>query len=121
MEIYKQTEEENENDSALNHPPCSEPCPIEKGMALIGGKWKGSILWHLMAKPMRFNEIARQFPGASRKIINQRLKELEEHGLLKRDVLCERPIAVSYSLTPFGVSTTQVLQELKKWAEDNKL
>ena len=34
---------------------CLEPCPIERGMRLIGGKWKGSILWHLKDGPVRFN------------------------------------------------------------------
>ena len=38
--------------------PCLEPCPIERGMRLLGGKWKGSILWHLKDGPVRFNDLA---------------------------------------------------------------
>ena len=96
---------------------CLEPCPIERGMRVIGGKWKGSILWHLKDGPMRFNELARQLGGASRKMVNQRLKEMEELGLVARTVLNERPIAVQYSITEFGESSLRVLEELKEWAE----
>ena len=46
---------------------CTEPCPIERGMRIIGGKWKGSILWHLQDGPVRFNDLARQL-GATRAI-----------------------------------------------------
>ena len=52
-------------------------------MRLIGGKWKGSILWHLKDGPVRFNELARTLGGASKKIINERLKEMEEIGYSK--------------------------------------
>ena len=102
-------------------PPCLEPCPIERGMRVIGGKWKGSILWHLKDEPMRFNELARQLGGASRKMVNQRLKEMEEAGLVRREVLSERPIAVRYSITKFGGSALRVLEELKDWAEEARI
>ena len=95
---------------------CEEPCAIERGMRVIGGKWKGSILWHLKDGPMRFNELARQLGGASRKMVNQRLKEMEELGLINRKVLNDRPIAVQYSITRFGKSALGVLDELKDWA-----
>ena len=57
---------------------CDEPCPIERGMRILGGKWKGSILWHLKDGPVRFNELTQQLGTASRKMVNERLKEMEE-------------------------------------------
>ena len=99
--------------------PCLEPCPIERGMRLIGGKWKGSILWHLKDGPVRFNDLTRQLGGASKKMVNQRLKEMEEMGLLERRVLSTRPIAVAYEITDFGRSALVVLEQLKDWAEDH--
>jgi DNA-binding HxlR family transcriptional regulator len=99
--------------------PCDEPCPIERGMRIIGGKWKGSILWHLKDGPIRFNELARLLGGASRKMVNARLKEMEVIGLVVRTVLSERPIAVTYEITSFGRSALTVLEELKTWAEDH--
>ena len=97
--------------------PCLEPCPIERGMRLIGGKWKGSILWHLKDGPVRFNDLARQLGGASKKMVNQRLKEMEELGLLERQVLSTRPIAVAYEITDFGRSALGVLDQLRIWSE----
>ena len=98
--------------------PCLEPCPIERGMRLLGGKWKGSILWHLKDGPVRFNDLARQLGGASKKMVNQRLKEMEEMGLLERRVLSTRPIAVAYAITDFGRSALDVLDQLRAWSEE---
>ena len=100
-------------------PVCDEPCPIERGMRIIGGKWKGSILWHLQDGPLRFNELARLLGGASRKMVNARLKEMEGMGLLTRRVLSDRPIAVQYEITAFGRSALGILDRLKSWAEEN--
>ena len=98
---------------------CTEPCPIERGMRIIGGKWKGSILWHLQEGPVRFNDLARQLGGASKKMVNQRLKEMEAIGLVKRKVLSTQPVAVAYEITDFGRSSLTVLEQLKEWAEEN--
>ena len=100
---------------------CSGPCPIERGMRIIGGKWKGSILWHLQDGPVRFNDLARQLGGVSKKMVNQRLKEMEESGLVERKVLSTRPVAVAYEITDFGRSSLSVLEHLKDWAEANGL
>lgn len=100
---------------------CAGPCPIERGMRLIGGKWKGSILWHLKDRPVRFNELARTLGGASKKIINERLKEMEEIGLVKREVVSQRPIAVTYSITNFGRSALKILEQLKDWSIEHNI
>ena len=101
--------------------PCLEPCPIERGMRVVGGKWKGSILWHLKDGPVRFNDLARQLGGASKKMVTQRLREMEEAGLVTRRVVSDRPIAVEYSITAFGTTALGVLDALKTWAEKNQL
>jgi DNA-binding HxlR family transcriptional regulator len=101
--------------------PCLEPCAIERGMRLLGGKWKASILWHLKDQPVRFNDLTRMVGGASKKMIDQRLKEMEKEGLVVRYVLSERPIAVTYQATEFGRSALGILEQLKDWIEDNGL
>ena len=100
---------------------CKTPCSIEKGMSLLSGTWKGSILWHLRNGPMRFNDLARLFTGASKKMIDLRLKEMEQHGLVEREVLSIKPLAVSYNITNFGTSALTVLKILKKWVEEDTL
>ncbi len=54
-------------------------------------------------------------------MVDQRLKEMEKIGLVKREVLSTRPIAVSYEITPFGRSALCILQDLKAWAEANNV
>ena len=100
---------------------CDEPCPIERGMRILGSKWKGSILWHLKDGPLRFNELSRQLGGASKKIITERLREMESFGLIDRQVLSTRPIAVAYEITDFGRSALGVLEKLKDWAEERNI
>lgn len=100
---------------------CLEPCAIEKGMRLIGGKWKGSIIYHLKDGAVRFNDLSRMLGGATKKMVDQRLKELEQEGMLKRNVLSERPIAVSYELTEFGRTALQILDDLRQWSETHNI
>ena len=100
---------------------CMEPCAIEKGMRLIGGKWTGSIIYHLKDGPVRFNDLTRMLGGASKKMIDQRLKELESRGMVVRKVISDRPIAVTYELTAFGCSALKILNELRIWSETNNV
>ncbi|MGD8236132.1 MAG: helix-turn-helix domain-containing protein [Chromatiales bacterium] len=101
--------------------PCMEPCAIERGMRVLGGKWKGSILWHLKDEPVRFNDLVRMVGGASKKMVDQRLKEMEKEGLVVREVISDRPIAVTYQATEFGRSALGILELLKNWTEENNL
>ncbi len=96
---------------------CAEPCAIERGMRILGGKWTGSILWHLKDGPVRFNDIARMIAGASKKMITERLRQLEDHGLVDRRVLDTSPVAVEYAITPLGRTALDCLDELRRWSE----
>ncbi len=100
------------------HEACFEPCAIEKGMRIIGGKWTGSILWHLRDGPVRFNDLARMIGGASKKMITERLRHLETQGLIRREVMDTAPVSVQYEITAFGRSALGFLDELRKWSEE---
>lgn len=97
---------------------CTEPCAIERGMRILGGKWTGSILWHLKDGPVRFNDIARMIAGASKKMITERLRQLEDQGLVDRRVLDTSPVAVEYAITPLGRTALDCLDELRRWSEN---
>ncbi|MEQ9695809.1 helix-turn-helix domain-containing protein [Shimia sp. SDUM112013] len=99
------------------HDACLEPCAIEKGMRIIGGKWTGSILWHLKDGPVRFNDLARMVGGASKKMITERLRQLETQGLVRREVMDTAPVSVQYEITAFGRTALGFLDELRKWSE----
>lgn len=96
---------------------CMRPCAIERGMRILGGKWTGSILWHLQGDPVRFNDLARQISGASKKMITERLRQLERQGLVSRTVLATSPVAVEYGLTELGETALRFLDELRQWSE----
>ncbi len=90
-------------------------------MRLIGGKWTGSIIYHLKDGPVRFNDLNRMLGGATKKMIDQRLKELEARNMVVRTVVSERPIAVTYELTDFGRSALDILDRLRDWSESNEV
>ncbi|RUS65004.1 transcriptional regulator [Pseudorhodobacter sp. E13] len=99
------------------HDACVEPCAIERGMRIIGGKWTGSILWHLKDGPVRFNDLARMVGGASKKMITERLRQLEVQGLVTREVMHTAPVSVQYQITELGYTALGFLDELRKWSE----
>ena len=96
---------------------CETPCAIERGMRIIGGKLTGSILWHLKDESVRFNDLSRMISGASKKMITERLRQLEAQGLVKRTVLQTSPVSVEYSITEFGRTALGVLDQLRRWSE----
>ena len=98
--------------------PCLEPCPIEKAMRILGGKWTASILWHLKDGPVRFNDLSRMVGGASKKMISERLRQLEAQGLVLREVMDTKPVSVHYEITDLGRTALGFLDELRKWSED---
>ncbi|WP_456267772.1 helix-turn-helix transcriptional regulator [Kushneria sp. AK178] len=97
--------------------PCVEPCAIETGMRILGGKWTGSLLWHINDGPVRFNDLARMVGGASKKMITERLRFLEAKGLISRHVRDTSPVIVEYAITPLGETAIRVLDELREWSE----
>ena len=96
---------------------CITPCAIERGMRILGGKWTGSILWHLKDGPVRFNDLSRMIGGASKKMITERLRQLEARGLIDRHVVAVKPLGVFYEVTDLGRTALTFLDELRKWSE----
>lgn len=70
---------------------CSEGCPVEASLELIGGKWKGVILYHLLSETYRFNELKRLMPGITQRMLTKQLRELEADNLISRKVYAEVP------------------------------
>jgi DNA-binding HxlR family transcriptional regulator len=100
---------------------CSPGCPVEATLSLIGGKWKGVVLWHLLQGTLRFNEIRRRLPEVTQRMLTSQLRELEADGFVIRTVYPEVPPKVEYSLSDRGRSLKPVLLALKAWGEANVL
>ncbi len=93
-------------------------CPIEATLALIGGKYKTLILWHLKDTILRFNELKKLIPKATPKMLTQQLCELESDGLIIRVVYPVVPPKVEYSLSDFGKSIIPILDSMCDWGSD---
>lgn len=90
-------------------------CPVEATLGMIGGKYKTLILWKLISGPMRFSELRRAVPAATPKMLTQQLRELENDGLVHREIFPVIPPRVEYSLTEFGQSIRPVLESMYAW------
>lgn len=90
--------------------------PIELTLEVIGGKWKPLIIYFLSKhQVMRFNEIKRTIPSATRRMLTKHLRDLEAHGIVHREVYAEVPPRVEYSLTELGDTLIPVLDILLEW------
>lgn len=103
-----------------NNSPGFEGCPVEVTLDVIGGKWKGIILFHLINGKKRFNEFQKLHPCITQRMLTLQLRELEKHGVVHREVYKEVPPKVEYSLTEFGETLIPIILLMKDWGEQNK-
>ncbi len=96
-------------------PALETHCPVAATLQLIGGKYKGLILWSLMDGELRFSGLRRAVPCATPKMLTQQLRELEADGLICRTVYPVVPPKVEYALTDFGRSLRPVLEAMQSW------
>lgn len=85
-------------------------CPkVEKTFELIGKRWTGLIIYVLLSGPKRFSEVNSNIPDLSKRVLTERMKELEEYGIVLRHVIPERPIRTEYLLTQKGTELAKIL------------
>lgn len=101
--------------------PDMQACPVETTLDVIGGKWKGIILYQLLDGTKRFNEFRRLNPGITQFMLTLQLRELERDGIIHREVYKEVPPRVEYSLTDFGRTLEPVIMAMKAWGESYKV
>lgn len=94
-------------------------CPVRAALDLIGGKWKGLVLFHLLEGPLRFNEVQRRLRGVTQRMLTLQLRELEADGLIHREVYPVVPPKVEYSLTPRGRTLEPILRALRTWGVEH--
>lgn len=96
----------------------SEPvCHLfHSAIELIGRRWTGAILWALSAGPRRFSDFHEAIPEISDRLLSERLKELEEAGVVLREIGTGRPVPISYRLSPKGEELQPLLKAVGEWA-----
>lgn len=93
-------------------------CSVEAALDVIGGKWKGVILFHLLEDTQRFGELQRLIPNVTRRMLTLSLRELERDGLVHREVYKQVPPKVEYSLTEYGQTLKPVIRSLRVWGDE---
>ncbi|MBP4138397.1 winged helix-turn-helix transcriptional regulator [Flavobacterium sp. P7388] len=89
---------------------------MDVAMHYVGGKWKAIVLYYLIEEKKRFNEIKKLIPNITEKMLSIQLKNLEEHGIIKKEVFnIKPPLKVEYSLTDFGKTLIPLLKYLVTW------
>jgi len=93
-------------------------CPAIETIALLGGRWKVTILHVLSKHARRFGEINVRVPAISRKVLTEQLRELEADGLISRKQYKEVPPKVEYALTAYGESICPLLAYIAAWNKE---
>ncbi|MDQ7235319.1 winged helix-turn-helix transcriptional regulator [Bacillus pacificus] len=108
------------NENNINYPFLNKySCPVEAMVEVIGGKWKGVILYHLLDGTKRFNELKRLKPNITQRMLTLQLRELEADGIIHREVYREVPPKVEYSLTELGETLRPMILLMMEWATHN--
>lgn len=95
-------------------------CPVETTLTLISNRWKVLILRDLMEGTRRFGELKKSLGGISQKVLTSNLRDMEDSGLLTREIYSEVPPRVEYTLTDTGYSLKPVLDSMFAWGTEYK-
>ena len=95
----------------------SDCTAVTTTLAIIGGKWKILILYHLCSGTQRFNELRRLLPDITQRMLTLQLRELEDDGIVHREVYPQVPPKVEYSLTDFGKTLMPVIEVMDAWGK----
>lgn len=90
-------------------------CPVEVATAVLGGTWKLTIVKHLLEGPYRHGELCRALPLAPPRTLTRQLRELEEDGVVRREVYAQVPPKVEYSVTSLGMALAPIIEQLDAW------
>ena len=92
-------------------------CAVEATLAVVGGRWKPVLLFHLLEGRKRFSDLCRAVPNATQRMITLQLRELEADGVVARHVFAQVPPRVEYELTELGRSLETLLLQMRDWGE----
>lgn len=95
-------------------------CPVRITTEIIGGKWKPMILFYLQDGTLRFGQLQKRLTGTTKKMLTQRLRELERDEIIHRKVYAQVPPRVEYSLTRHGQSLRPILDLMSAWGRRHR-
>ncbi|MGE5661283.1 MAG: winged helix-turn-helix transcriptional regulator [Ignavibacteriales bacterium] len=89
--------------------PELKSCPIETTFRIIGKRWTVLIIREMLRGHKQFNRFMENIEAISPKVLTERLRELEQLGIVRRKIVSEYPIKIEYSLTDLGKGFEPVL------------
>lgn len=92
-------------------------CPLDATLAVIGGKYKIDIVYYLVGRTLRYNQLAKLVP-ATPKMLSEQLKELERDGIINRVLYPVVPPKTEYSLTPLGEKLCATVYEMYRFGQE---
>jgi len=92
-------------------------CPVARTAEIISGKWTLLIIRDLASGVKRFNQLERSLQGISPKTLSERLRSLEEEGIITRQTFAEVPPRVEYSLTEKGHDLVAVIESMRVYGK----
>ncbi len=103
----------------MSNPSCSADslgfCPVSTTVSVMGGKWKPTILYYIKDKPRRNSELLRLIPSVTQKVLTRHLRELEQDGIIHREVFPVIPPHVEYTITEYGRTLGPILEAMVEW------
>ena len=91
------------------------PCPVETTLLMISDKWVVLILRDLRSGTKRFGELMKSVTGVSQKVLTEKLRAMEEHGIVSRKVYPEVPPRAEYTITDLGATLFPIIDAMEQW------
>jgi DNA-binding HxlR family transcriptional regulator len=100
--------------------PVELECGLHLFMEVMNGKWKISLIWCIYTGIKRPGELHRRMPKASRRLLDNQLKQLAEQGIITKKIFDQRPLKVEYELTSLGETLIPVIEVTARWGETHR-
>lgn len=100
--------------------PVELNCGLDMAREVVYGKWKMHLIYFISKGVQRPGELQRKIPGATRRVLNVQLNQLEAHGIVTKKIYAELPPKAEYSLTPLGESVLPIVDAFGQWGDANE-
>ena len=100
--------------------PIELNCGLDLVREVIYGKWKIHLIYFISQGIKRPGDLQRRIPGATRRVLNMQLNQLEQHGLISKKIFAELPPRAEYALTGLGESVLPIVTALGQWGDDHQ-
>ena len=100
--------------------PIELNCGLDLVREVLYGKWKLHLLYFISEGVNRPGQLQKKIPGATRRVLNVQLNQMEKHGLISRKIYAELPPKVEYKLTPLGQTVLPIITALGQWGDTHQ-